>query len=86
MLLSFSSLYPLPLLFLSLFLHTNSPSISPHRPTAPPLPSTALPPITYSELCLHDEGTFQLDADQYLVPKKHEPREYITVISGDAAC
>ncbi|KAK4314122.1 hypothetical protein Pmani_014571 [Petrolisthes manimaculis] len=56
------------------------------RPTAPVLPSTVLPPVTYSELCLHDEGTLQLDSDQYLVPKKHEPREYITVLSGDAVC
>ncbi|XP_069938737.1 uncharacterized protein [Cherax quadricarinatus] len=42
---------------------------------APPVP------ITYSELCLHDEGGLELDSDQYLMPRKVEQREYITILN-----
>ncbi|XP_042212937.1 mast/stem cell growth factor receptor kita-like isoform X2 [Homarus americanus] len=51
-------------------------------PSPPPSPGPAVPPpITYSELCLHDEGGLELDSDQYLMPRMAERREYITVLS-----
>lgn len=49
--------------------------------TPPPTPPPIASSITYSELCMRDESGLQLDADQYLMPKKPEFREYLTVLS-----
>lgn len=43
--------------------------------------SSPAAPITYSELCPQDEGGLQLDSDQYLMPRKAEYREYLTVLN-----
>ncbi|XP_066948830.1 tyrosine-protein kinase transmembrane receptor Ror-like [Macrobrachium rosenbergii] len=61
---------------LTRILHGNASEASP-----PLTPTTPGPSITYSELCMHGDTDHQLDADQYLMPKKAERREYITVLS-----
>lgn len=42
---------------------------------------TSAPPITYSQLCMQEEADTHLDKDLYLMPKKVEPREYLTIIN-----
>ncbi|XP_071524377.1 uncharacterized protein [Panulirus ornatus] len=58
---------------------STSSSSSSSRPTSAPV----APPITYSELCPQDEGGLQLDADQYLMPRKADYREYLTVLNDN---
>lgn len=39
------------------------------------------PHITYSQLCMQEEAEGHLDKDLYLMPKKVEAREYLTIIN-----
>lgn len=48
-------------------------------PRAPVTPNGA--PVTYSQLCLQEEAGGHLDQDLYLVPRRVEPREYMTVLN-----
>lgn len=55
--------------------------VSPHDTSPHPPVSPCGPPVTYSQLCLQEEAAGHLDQDLYLVPRRAEPREYLTILN-----